>query len=250
MDVFRKKLLASLVAIGLIAAAFTGLVVSTERAEATDGCLLWEDFEGSFPPTGWTIIQYIGNGTWEQEAYRASSYWSEPPGMGSYFAWADSDEHRDDLFDTGLFTPSIDCSGCDNIRLTFARNFQECMGCGYAEVNTYSGGIAPGNLEENLWNQTVGDPHYGVHTTLFFDPSGYADPSDVYIEFYYTTDGGKDCWSFAIDAVEFQCLISPPVGGEAYPVDKISLLAPWITVGVLLAGGIGWYVLRRRRAQS
>ena len=42
----------------------------------------------------------------------------------------------------------------------------------------------------------------------------------------------------------------PPVGGEAYPVSKASLLAPWIVVGVLMAGGISWYVLRRRRAQS
>ena len=52
----------------------------------------------------------------------------------------------------------------------------------------------------------------------------------------------------AIDIVV--CREPPPVGGEAYPVDKISLLAPWITVGVLLAGGVSWYILRRRRAQS
>jgi hypothetical protein len=43
---------------------------------------------------------------------------------------------------------------------------------------------------------------------------------------------------------------TPPVGGEAYPVSKASLLAPWIAVGVVLAGGTGWYILRRRRAQS
>lgn len=42
----------------------------------------------------------------------------------------------------------------------------------------------------------------------------------------------------------------PPVGGEAYPVSKASFLAPWIALGVVLAGGISWYVLRRRRAQS
>jgi hypothetical protein len=42
----------------------------------------------------------------------------------------------------------------------------------------------------------------------------------------------------------------PPVGGEAYPVNKISLLAPWIAVAVLLAGGTSWLALRRRRAQS
>ena len=42
----------------------------------------------------------------------------------------------------------------------------------------------------------------------------------------------------------------PPVGGEAYPVSKASLLAPWIAVGLVLAGGISWYILRRRWAQS
>ncbi|MFC1970311.1 hypothetical protein ACFLVV_03725, partial [Chloroflexota bacterium] len=42
----------------------------------------------------------------------------------------------------------------------------------------------------------------------------------------------------------------PPVGGEAYPVSRISVLAPWIAVAVVLAGGIAWYALRRRRVQS
>ena len=42
----------------------------------------------------------------------------------------------------------------------------------------------------------------------------------------------------------------PPVGGEAYPVSRISILAPWIAVAAVPAGGIAWYVLRRRRAQS
>jgi len=52
----------------------------------------------------------------------------------------------------------------------------------------------------------------------------------------------------AIDIVV--CREPPPVGGEAYPVNKISLLALWITVGVAVAGGASWYVLRRRRSQS
>jgi hypothetical protein len=42
----------------------------------------------------------------------------------------------------------------------------------------------------------------------------------------------------------------PPVGGEAYPVNKFSLLAPWVAVAVLLAGGISWFTLRRRRTQG
>jgi hypothetical protein len=38
----------------------------------------------------------------------------------------------------------------------------------------------------------------------------------------------------------------PPVGGEAYPVSRISVLEPWIAMGAVLAGAISWYVLRRR----
>ncbi len=43
---------------------------------------------------------------------------------------------------------------------------------------------------------------------------------------------------------------TPPVGGEAYPVSKVSLLAPWIAGGIVSAGSLTWYVLRRRTIQS
>ena len=42
----------------------------------------------------------------------------------------------------------------------------------------------------------------------------------------------------------------PPVGGKAHPVSKASLLAPWIAVGLVLAGSLSWYVLRRRKTQN
>jgi hypothetical protein len=58
-------------------------------------------------------------------------------------------------------------------------------------------------------------------------------------------------WHVEEVAVDIVVTIKPPpVGGEAYPVNKASLLAPWIAVGVVLAGGAIWYVLRRRRTQS
>jgi hypothetical protein len=44
--------------------------------------------------------------------------------------------------------------------------------------------------------------------------------------------------------------IPPPVGGEAYPVSKASLLAAWIAVGLVLAGGVSCYLLRRHKTQS
>jgi hypothetical protein len=58
-------------------------------------------------------------------------------------------------------------------------------------------------------------------------------------------------WTVEDVAVDMAVTIEPPaVGGEAYPVNKISVLAPWIALGVVLAGGSTWYVLRRRRARS
>jgi len=40
------------------------------------------------------------------------------------------------------------------------------------------------------------------------------------------------------------------VGGEAYPVNKLGILAPWIGLAVLLIGGITWFTLRHRRLRA
>jgi hypothetical protein len=42
---------------------------------------------------------------------------------------------------------------------------------------------------------------------------------------------------------------APPVGGEAYPVNKISLLAPWIALAAAIIAGATIF-MRRRRAES
>jgi parallel beta-helix repeat protein len=76
---------------------------------------------------------------------------------------------------------------------------------------------------------------------------GYCD----YIDLTDKATGEVTMWHVEEVAVDIIVTIEPPpVGGEAYPINKISLLAPWIAVAVLLAGGTSWYVLRRRRAQS
>jgi len=63
----------------------------------------------------------------------------------------------------------------------------------------------------------------------------------------------KDQTDWRVEDVAIDIIVTlepPPVGGEAYPVSKASLMAPWIAVAVVLTGGISWYVLRRRKAQS
>jgi len=42
---------------------------------------------------------------------------------------------------------------------------------------------------------------------------------------------------------------TPPVGGEAYPINKLAILAPWIALAAAVAVGIA-ILARRRRAQS
>ena len=63
---------------------------------------------------------------------------------------------------------------------------------------------------------------------------------------------GEESW-WHVEEVSVDIIVTPeppPVGGEAYPVSKASLLAPWIAPGLVVAGVMSWYVLKRRKAQS
>ena len=41
---------------------------------------------------------------------------------------------------------------------------------------------------------------------------------------------------------------APPIGGKGYFPSMLGLLIPWMALGVVLMGGITWFVLRRRKA--
>jgi len=41
-------------------------------------------------------------------------------------------------------------------------------------------------------------------------------------------------------------LTDPSVGGDVEPVNKVSVLVPWIGLALLLIGGMTWFTLRRR----
>jgi len=55
-------------------------------------------------------------------------------------------------------------------------------------------------------------------------------------------------WSMVVNGTVIVLAAPPPVGGTVYPVNKLAILAPWIALAVLLAGGLSWLTLRRRRA--
>ena len=155
-----------------------------------------EDFSDGIP-SGWTQVTYSGDGFWEFCDECGESY--PPPGDGKY-AMANSDLNNTLVFDVGLFTPAMDLSGETSVVMDYDRNFQDYAGDGEIEIRTYSGTTS--NLEEVLDWKTTDDPYAGGHFTYTFDPSGYLDPGAVYVEFWYSTNGGTYAWGFSIDNVE------------------------------------------------
>jgi len=57
-------------------------------------------------------------------------------------------------------------------------------------------------------------------------------------------------WGYAPDSFTFRiygdCPPPPGVGGELYPVDKLAVIVPWITLTAIIGGGIGVLLIRRR----
>jgi hypothetical protein len=91
--------------------------------------------------------------------------------------------------------------------------------------------------------------HYHLSS---WEDSNVTDTLSPCDEIDLTDEAGEVTW-WHVEDVATDIIVTPeppPVGGEAYPVNKISILAPWIAVGVLLGGGTSWYVLRRRKARS
>ena len=108
----------------------------------------------------------------------------------------------------------------------------------------FSGGAYPGTYYIDI------SEDIGTATQVRFYYDGYEQCVD-----YWAVDDVSICyrgwWHVEDVAVDIIVTIEPPpVGGEAYPISRDSLLAPWIAVGMILAGGISWYSTRRRRAQS
>ena len=148
-------------------------------------------------PAGWMQVQYNGtDGEWT---------WTN---SGSYFYGADanyveanSEDNGDQIFDVGLFTPSLDCTDLTFVTVDYYRNFQTAYSVGEASLRTYSGGTNPENYEEELWFQDTSDSFFGVHAVFTFNPINYADPSDVYLEFRYSTEGSISAKFFKFDVL-------------------------------------------------
>jgi len=96
-------------------------------------------------------------------------------------------------------------------------------------------GPTPSDPTDHWYQLPVGDDDGDNVITITLVDGGLGDDNVVAPDGVIVDQGGP---GFPV----------PPVGGEAHPVSRVSLLAPWIAVGVVLAGSISWYILRRCRA--
>jgi len=165
--------------------------------------LLSEDF-GTWPLTGWTIVDNDGGGlVWQSGTVCADT--NDTGGTGD-FADANSDCFGASTFDTELRTPVIDLSTAGTPILEFKSAYENYANVDYARV--WASGDGGTNWDLLLeWNSDQSGPQ-----TIQLDLSAYAGSSNVVISFQYDSDGNSGWyWSWQIDDVR--------VVDASYPYD-------------------------------
>jgi predicted outer membrane repeat protein len=107
-------------------------------------------------------------------------------------------------------------------------------------VVNYTSGLLAQDILESFTSPSLPDGEYywQVRSTDRFDAEGpWADGS--------LTPGEP---AFILDTSP-PPVVSGRVGGEVYPVDKASLLAPWLGLSIVLILAAGGLILRRRRSR-
>ncbi len=173
------------------------LALSNEGAETTDYSLnvnlLYEDFEGSFPPAGWDVIDNGGNCVWQR-----NDEWPRPnyAGGDGFSAAADSDAcGSGTTMNTELHTPVIDLSGTTTATLEFVASYRHLGSSSFRVHVSDDGGSSWDTLL--TWSASV-DPT-GPGALVSLDLSPYAGSNEVIVSFHYTAPGWH--WWAQIDQV-------------------------------------------------
>ncbi|MFC1995020.1 GEVED domain-containing protein [Chloroflexota bacterium] len=144
----------------------------------------------------------------------------------TYTGGASGDSTGDDFSDTSNpFWAYFTIPGGGSVTITFT-----------ADVDS---GLGPGTYEN--WAYADGD----CFDQIDDDPPVSNDPDTPQGE-----DPNED-ENVTIEGEEPEPTPTPPsggVGGEAYPINKVSVFAPWLGLILILAIGGGMFTLRRRRA--
>jgi uncharacterized repeat protein (TIGR01451 family) len=182
------------------ATAYCGECMPPEQIFVHEDCaevmsaLLYEDFEGTFPPSGWAVIDNTGsNPVWERNDVTGTDNYA---GDG-YCAIADSDYWYDPM-NTDLIIPVIDCTGLSDVSLTYDTAYENFAGYDWANVSVRSSATGGTWITILAWNEDHPGPQ-----TVNMDISAYADNQpDLQIRFNYDTKGEEYLWFWEVDNVE------------------------------------------------
>jgi parallel beta-helix repeat protein len=163
--------------------------------------LFGEQFEGAFPPAGWTVIDNEGTGVdWDRnDAWGEGNYIT---GGGTYCACTSSDNHGVDEFDTELWIPSLDFSTeTGPITLSYDVNYQNYGFRDFldVDVSTDGGGSWTTHLS---WNEDHGGFRGPPSEHVNIDLSTYAGLPSVIVRWHYYDPLTNDFdWYAEIDNV-------------------------------------------------
>lgn len=114
---FLKTIMAVTILLGFLS-------ISSEKASAQ---LISENFEGTWPPTGWTITEDDPNYdyvVWHRNDQSPNYGASQPAPISGYHAYAESyPAYCGYSYDTSLITPAFSTVGMTNIELKFDYQF-------------------------------------------------------------------------------------------------------------------------------
>ena len=169
-----------------------------------------EDFEGPFPPAGWTAADLAGTGNvWDRNDVFGEP--NETPGSG--FSAAAQGDYDAGAEDTTLTTPPVDLSGMSSPELTYNSNFQDFAGNGEIWLHISGDG---GATWTELRYQSDDDPSGG--TSEVEDISAWAGET-VQLRFWYSATSGS-AWYWHVDDVvvrespgDPETICSPQEGG-------------------------------------
>ncbi len=158
--------------------------------------LIDEDFEGTFVPAGWTVID---------NATAAAPVWSNLAGCGEAgnftngsgdLACASSDIFGPADFDTELWTPVFDVGGLGAAGLAFTVNYQNFGGLDFFQVDLSTDG--GGSWDTNLlsWNEDHGGLRAppGEDVAIDLSAAGATGSNNMLRFHYFEPNVGTDPW--------------------------------------------------------
>lgn len=167
-----------------VAVLVCGVLIPNLSAQTN---LLHQDFEGSFPPSGWTRVVEGGSNQWYANTYTGLSNYT---GGGGNCACND-DDYWGYVYirNNSLQSPAFDASGYPTVWLAFNYTWEDYEGTEHAYVDVFNGSAWVQIKEVSVTGYTS-----GARDSVDISAQA-ADVANAQVRFRYDEDGGSG-WAF------------------------------------------------------